>query len=341
MIDKATQSVVSSVEALPEQALQAWEETRKLEFPPEYKEVRNIVVCGMGGSALPTHVIQSTVVSRVPITLVRGYDVPAWVDKTTLVVLSSYSGGTEETLSCAEQAAGRGALLTAITTGGKLAEQLAHHGHPGYVFESKHNPSGQPRMGLGYGIFGQLGILERCGLVSAVGGSLDRQVREAAEFVKASEQRINDEAESLAAKTQNKALVIFAADHLEGNAHVFANQTNETAKTFSSWFALPEANHHLLEGLKRPKLSAAAVFLESDNYSSRMRKRFELTRRIAEKNGLEAHTYKPKKGALITEMFEVLFFSSAATLQLAISYSEDPTAIPWVDFFKEKLEKGA
>lgn len=339
MVNEATQSVISSVEALPDQALQAWEDTRILEFPFAYKAARNIVVCGMGGSALPTHVIQSSVVSRIPVVLVRGYDIPAWVDKSTLLLLSSYSGGTEETLSCAQQAIERGAQITGVTSGGKLAQFLKEGNYPGYVFEPKHNPSGQPRMGLGYGIFGQLGVLERCGLITAVGGSLDRQVREAIKFVKQREQKINDEAERVAEKIQGKALIIFGADHLEGNAHVFANQTNETAKTFAGWFPLPEANHHLLEGLKRPQLPMAVVSLESDSYSSRMKKRFELTRQIAEKNGYTAHVYKPQKGALIQEVLEVLFFSSTATLQLAISYKEDPTAIPWVDFFKRELEK--
>lgn len=338
-MDKATKKVIESVEALPRQAITAWEDSQKIEFPAEYKSARNIVVCGMGGSALPTHVIQSAVVSRIPLVLVRGYDIPAWVSKTTLVVLSSYSGGTEETLSCAEQAAARGALMTGITTGGKLAEKLAHHGHPGYVFEPKHNPSKQPRLGLGYMIFGLLGILDKLGLVGAVGGSLNAQVREAVEFARGAEQRINDDAEKLAKAVLLHGLLVFAADHLEGNAHVFANQTNETAKTFAAWFALPEANHHLLEGLKRPKAQLAGIFLESKHYSSRMKKRFELTRQIVEKNGYPAHVYKPQKGSLIGEALECLMFSSLVTLKLAIVYNENPTAIPWVDFFKEELEK--
>lgn len=333
-MDENTKKGISSIEALPDQCQQAWDESRKVGFPEEYKSPWNVAVCGMGASGLPVDVVKSVFPTNVPLELVQSYDLPSWVGNKTLVVLSSYSGETEEVLSCAEQAAASGALLAGITTGGKLAEVLSHHGYPGYVFEPRHNPSAQPRFGLGYMIFSLLGILAKTSVITET-----VSVEEGIRHMRQNEQKISAEAEEFTAKVKEKGMLVFAADHLSGNARIFANQLNETAKTFATAFTIPAANHHLLEGLKYPKENLVGVFLESSNYSDKMKKRFELTQAIVEKNGFSTYRYKLQKHSLVSEMLETLFFSSMASLQLALLYNEDPLETPWVDYFKEELSK--
>lgn len=334
-MDEQVKSVLESIEKLSEQCEQAWDETRAIDFPEEYSRAKNIVVCGMGGSALPTHVVVSLGVLKLPTVLVNDYHIPSWANNATLVFLSTYSGGTEETLSCAQEAKEKRCLVTGNTSGGKLTEFLRENNYPGYVFEPKNNPSGQPRIGIGYGLIGQLGILERAGLVE-VG---DKDVRDAIDLLRKNTEKIKSHARDFAGRVENRALVVFGAEHLVGNAHIFANQTNETAKTFSSWFAIPEANHHLLEGLKRPKIPATCVFVESEQYSDKTQKRFEITQEIVRQNEYPVESYTPGRGSKLSEALDVLMFSSFVTFDLAVRYGEDPTVIPWVDYFKEQLGK--
>lgn len=339
MKEEKKNSVSASIAALPQQCLQAWEETGKIRFPPAYSKAENVIFCGMGGSALPADVLQAVLATKVPLAIIRGYGLPAWANQKSLVFLSSYSGDTAEVVFCANQAQKANCLVTGATSGGWLAQFFRENNLPGYIFSPKHNPSGQPRLGLGYGIFALLGILDRIGLVRAVGGPLERQVKEAVAFLKNQWPNISEKADNLAQKSKDHILLIFGAEHLAGNAQIFAQQANETAKTFAAPFLLPEANHHLLEGLKRPKFAAAAIFLLSPRYSEIIRRRFELTAEIVRKSNFPTINFSATPGSLLQEVLETLTWSSLVTLKLAAIYKEDPAAIPWVDFFKERLKE--
>lgn len=327
-LSKNVMIALDSVENLMDQCLQAWQESRAIDFSDEYFQIENLVICGMGGSSLPAYIIKSVFPSRVPISITENYNLPSWAGPKTLVFLSSYSGNTEETLSCAQQAKSRGCLITGVTSGGQLKEFLRIEGYPFYCFEPRYNPSGSSRFGIGYGVFGQLGILSKLQIVDKVGESdLNKQIKGE---TKAS-------ATKLAKDIKEKILVIFTADHLEGNGQTLANQVNETAKTLAFWVGLPNADHSLIEGFKKSQVPVAAIFIESKHYSSKMRERFRLTQEVIRKNGYNTYVYEVQKGTLIQEMLEVLFFSSFFSVQLSIENGNDPLAIPSVDFIKRKL----
>ncbi len=339
MNNEAVEKVRASIEQLPEQYEQAWKESTEVKFPSEYKDVEKVIVCGMGGSGLPTHFITSVFAAKVPIILINGYDIPYWADKKTLVLLSSYSGETEETLSCGELAKKNNCRITGIASGGKLARWLRENNYPSYIFNPIYNPSGKPRLGIGYGIFGQLGLLGTLGLIQPIGGTLGNVVPREIKRMGSSFSLINKQARKLVPKLKGEGVMIFAADHLVGNAHIFANQLNETAKTFATWFSLPEANHHLLEGLKYPRENLVSIFLVSSSYSKMMQKRFELTAQVVKENKFETYEYRPKQGNLLGEALEVLLTTSIISLELGITYKENPLEIPWVDWFKKQLAK--
>lgn len=337
-MNKNYQEALVSVKALPEQCLQAWEETRNIEFPETYKDVRNVVICGMGASGLPGHVVTSLCQPKVPTILVNDYHLPVWAGPKTLVFLSSYSGSTEEIISCFQEAKSHGCLITGATTGGELAKLLEAEGVPFYKYDPKHNPSGQPRMSLGYGIFGQLGIFYKLGVLSGV-DTLDIGVTAGIEALKASQGQIEGRAKDLGQRTKGNIILVFAAEHLIGNAHTFANQLNETAKNLAAWFSLPEANHHLLEGLKNPKVPMLAVFLDSSAYSAPIKKQLKITQDVVEKNGHKTCVYKPGGASKLGEVLEILYLSGYSTILLAQLSGENPLAIPWVDYFKERLQE--
>lgn len=330
------EKALSSARALPEQFLQAWEESSRMNFAPQYLTAENAVICGMGASGLPGQMITGLYPTKVPVALISDYHIPAWAGPKTLVFLSSYSGNTEEIVSCFQEAKIRGCLVTGATTGGRLAELLEAEGAPFYKYSPEHNPSGQPRLGLGYGMFGQMGILYKLGVLAGA-DTLDMDVKRGIEALRALEGQIEDSAKELAQNAKGNIMLVLTGEHLAGNAHAFANQLNETAKNLASWHALPEANHHLLEGLKNPKVPVLAVFLVSNNYAEAIKKRLVLTKDIVEKNRHKTYVYTPGMASKLGEVMEVLYLSSYSTILLAGLSGENSLAIPWVDYFKQEL----
>ncbi|MBI2622382.1 SIS domain-containing protein, partial [Candidatus Microgenomates bacterium] len=164
-IDKS--NAYSSVINLAKQCQQAWDDTQKIIFPQDYKDVDSIVLCGMGGSAYAALIIKALYANSltVPFELVNGYNLPNYVNNKTLVLLSSYSGSTEEVLNCGKEALLRNAKITGVCNGLALGEFFKTNNLPGYIFEATHNPANQPRLGQGYMIFGHIGLLTKIGLL--------------------------------------------------------------------------------------------------------------------------------------------------------------------------------
>lgn len=336
-MNENSEKVLQSIKALSTQCLQAWEEGRQIKFPDSYLAIENLVICGMGASGLPGHIVTSVFQAKIPAALVNDYHLPAWAGPKTLVFLSSYSGNTEETISCFQEAKSRGCLITGATSGGELAKLLEAQGVPFYRYEPKHNPSGQSRMGLGYGIFGQISILYKLGILDSTEG-LEHEVDGSIEALKSSQSALEEASQNLAKQLRGNVVLVLAAEHLIGNAHTFANQLNETSKNLAAWFAIPEANHHLLEGLKNPKVPLLAVFLDSANYSAPIKKRLEITKDVVEKNGHKTCVYKPGATSKLGEVLEILYLSSYSTALLAELSGENPLEIPWVNYFKKMLQ---
>ena len=135
-----------------------------------------------------------------------------------------------------------------------------------------------------------------------------------------------------------KVPVIVASEHLCGNAHIFRNQTNENAKNFASSSLIPELNHHLMEGLVHPEARILKfVFLKSSLYSEVIKKRFDLTEDVVRQNKNDVVSIEAEGSSKLEQMLYVLAFGGYLTFYLAILYGQDPSLIPWVDYFKEQL----
>lgn len=331
-------NVFGSAESLADQCEQIWEEGKRLEIPQNYKNVKNILFCGMGGSAYGSYVVSSLHAGDLPIPhfAVNDYHIPKFVDENTLVVLSSYSGTTEEILSCAKEAKGKRAKIVGLTTGGALGTFCIENNYPELIFAPKYNPSGQPRLGTGYMITGTIRILKSIGLVHTTDEEVKKAINELREHTSAIKHHARDGAKEL----MDTIPVIFAAEFLGGNAHIIRNQFNETAKSFSTFSELPELNHHSLEGLKNPKgKKLTALFITSDLYSDVLEKRIELTKDVVSKNVIPYLEYEAKGTIKLSQVLNVLSYGGYVTLYLALLYGQDPSVIPWVDYFKEQLQK--
>ncbi len=342
-----TGKIVASIRLLPDQMEQAWEEVKEIELSSECLHAKNVVVCGMGGSALGGRIIDSLLLDRVrvPIEVFTTYDVPNYVGKDSFVFVSSYSGNTEEALSAAHQAVRRKAQVFGSTTGGRLGKYLKSEKVPSYIFDPKANPSKQPRMGLGYSIASTLGILSRCGFFHLADDEFYRLVVNARSFVKENDLDSSIDrniSKNIARKLADRAVILIASDHLVGVVHAFKNQLNESSKTFSALFDLPELNHHLLEGLQFPRKAKGSfhfLMFESDLYNKRIRLRYGLTKDIIEKNHHEVSMFQPRSEAKLSQIIETLITGSFVSFYLAVLNGVNPTDIPFVDYLKEQLAK--
>lgn len=343
------QTVITSVESFPNQLSQSLADGYAVTFPQEYSSVSSVLVCGMGGSRFPSLIIQHLCKEelRVPLVINDTYSIPGYVNATTLVILSSYSGTTEEVLYAAEQAQKQGARIAIISSGGKLEQLAKENSYPAYIFNPIHNPSKQPRIGFGYSVGSQLGMLIKLGLVSFTIEDIQKAITEL-ELLD-NPFAINVESDSNPAKQiaqtiYNKYPYFVVSEFLTGIGNAIQNQTNETAKSISSFRVIPELNHHMMEGLKFPvDLNEMAIFVlfYSHLYSPRVQKRFNVTKEIIEQNKIQAvwHTLKGK--TKLSQAFEMMSFGTYVTMYLAALYEQDPNAIPFVDYFKKRLNEMA
>lgn len=329
-------NIYESTGMLADQCAQIWQDARNVSFPDSYKNVENIVIAGMGGSAYGGYVVSSLfrdILTR-PLLVWSDYGLPKFVNENTLVIATSYSGSTEEVLTSTQEAQRRGAKLVGLTSGGKLGEFLQKNSIPSLLFLPQFNPSGQPRLGTGYIVLGTIALLARIGLLSVDQPEVEKAVTE----LKQNYNFITSLAQDTAQKIVGNIPVIFASEFLVGNARILRNQFNETSKSFSAFEDIPELNHHLMEGFVNPKdKKLITVFLESGLYSEVIKKRITLTKDVVSKNSVESLSYKVQASTKLAQMLEVLSFSGYLSLYLALLYGQDPSLIPWVDYFKEKL----
>ena len=332
-----------SIGSIPDQVEAAWGDMTGRVFPDACRDVDHVVVAGMGGSALGAHLIMDVFRDRlsVPVTVVSDYQAPAWIDERTLIVLSSYSGGTEEVLNVAQQGASRNTPMIALTTGGELAELAESNRWPAVVFGSELNTCGQPRIGLGYAVTYLLGIFRQLGFVDLAATEITRAIM----LIRETNQDYREPGEEnpafeLARSTQGKTVMIMASEHLTGNAHIMANQWNENAKNMAAWFAIPELNHHLLEGMTHPRENRnglAAVLVQSDLYDPRNRRRHEITRALLEEQEIACPVILPRGDTALEQAFDMLLLGTYASFYQSVINATDPSPIPWVDQFKRRM----
>jgi len=340
-------NVAGSIANLPQQLLATWAAAKKTKIPPAFAKADNIIFCGLGGSNLASELLRRVFGAqiKVPLILARGYNLPAFAGPETLVIVDSYSGNTEETLACLDQARKLKTKIICISGGGKI-EALAKKNKLAYFkIDRALNPSGQPRYDIGSQLGTALAIFNKLKLIAVSEKELIDIARGLAELnakVSLNSKIKNNPAKKLAGGLAGKSVYIIGAEHLSANAHILANQINESAKQLASPYQIPEFNHHFLEALAFPKKSvrnAAFVFLVSADYSPRIMKRFIITKRILDQKKIENYLIRTAVPGALRQALEVLAVSSWASFYLALANGVNPAAIPWVDYFKSELEK--
>lgn len=345
-LDKS--GTMGSIELLYSQIRQVLDESRLVKIPREYSKVKNVVINGMGASNLGAGIFKAVFSDKikVPVSIAPGYEIPAYVSENTLYIISSYSGNTEEPLSVYNEVKKRGAKIMAITSNGnsQLEKLIIKDNIPGYIFKSDKNPSGVPRLGLGYSIFGMAVMLAKSGLFSIDVKEIEQIVTDLElwdhELRPQIKTRTNP-AKKIAEKLHGKQVVVVGAEFLHGNLRTLRNQICETGKTFAGYLTLPELNHYAMEGLGNPKSNKkdlVFLFIDSPLYHPRIQKRSELTKEVVKKNGIKYVDLTLKGRSKLEQAFELLQLGSWITFYMAILNNENPAKNPWVDWFKTRLK---
>jgi glucose/mannose-6-phosphate isomerase len=329
------------ISELPTQCRDAKEVASQCILPEEYAESDAIVILGLGGSAIGGDLVKTLVEGecRVPIFVNRQYDLPAFVGEKTLVIASSYSGNTEETLSAFREALDRGARPLAMTTGGELARMCRDQNLPLVAFDYQ----AQPRAALGYSLVMLLQVLHQLGYVSDVSADL----REAIEAMEAQQAEIGIEvpeernaAKQLARRLEGRVPVIYAGGHLAKVARRWKCQFNENSKGWAVWEELSELNHNAVVGYEFPATMASVghvVMLSSDLYSPRLRLRMEVTGEILNDKGIPQETLEARGRSSLSQVMWSIHFGDYVSYYLAALRGVDPTPVKTIAYLKERL----
>jgi glucose/mannose-6-phosphate isomerase len=336
--------MLGNIGDLADQVRQTIADGAHFDFAPT-REIYNVIITGMGGSALGADVILHLYADKLkkPLTLVRGYDLPAWVDENTLVIASSYSGNTEETVAAATQALEKKAQLVCISTGGKI-EELALQNHcPFFKITPTYNPTNSPRMATGYSVTALLVILTKAGLINFTpddAKAAELQILATDEKCRQSVPTADNPAKLLALEIIDRRPTLISTDFLEGALHIASNQLNESGKTLANYQIIPELNHHLMEGLQFPLGLASTSFfmlVQSSLAHPRNQKRLDLTAELLANKSFDHKIITLTAESKLTQVFELITMMSYTSYYLAILECVDPTPNPEVDWFKKAL----
>lgn len=304
------------------------------------KDIANIVLAGMGGSAFPAVFVQSWPGTSVPFEISRNYDLPKYVSPATLFIASSYSGNTEETLSALDQAEAAGAQVVVIAAGGKLAERAQASGHP--LLEI---PGGiQPRMSSFYFYGALVQLFEKLGLV-AHGSSAE--LHAAGEWLK--DQVANWRAEiptdknpakKLALELIGKSVVVYSGPKIFPSANKFKICLNENAKNVAWVNQYPELNHNEFIGWSSHPVDKpyAVVEIRSSLEHERTQKRFEVTERLLSGKRPAPEVIVPQGETLIQQLLWTANFCDYVSLYVAILNGLNPTPVDLVEKLKTLLD---
>ncbi len=336
------EGMLARIKELPQQVRDAWAIAGHARIPPAYADVRNIVVSGMGGSAIGGDLAAALVAGeiRVPMTVHRDYGLPAYVGRDSLVITSSYSGNTEETLSSFDEARKRGAKIIAITTGGRLAELASAASVPSVTFSYK----ARPRATLGYSLTLVLGTLSKMGLVHDMSGDVEAALADVGKLQERVHEgaRTND-AKKLAVALSGRVVFVYGAGAMGVMARRVKGQWNENAKNWAAFDVLPELDHNAVVGFPHPpiaKQALAVLILRSTQDLGRHRIRWEVTKELLDQAGIEHHSLELPGSSALSEVLQMTYVTDHVSFYVALLNGADPSPNRSIDFLKDRLAKG-
>ncbi len=299
---------------------------------PERDAPAGLMVCGMGGSAVGADLAAAAIGPRAlrPLSTVRGYAPEPWVGPDTLVLCASYSGSTEETLSCFEAAGAAGAPRVALTTGGALAERAREAGVPVIGV-----PSGmQPRAAVIYMTVAALECAAACGAAPSLRDELEGAVDTLTALA-----GDPGEARSIAESLHERTVVVHGAELTAAPARRWKTQINENAKAAAFASELPEANHNEIEGWEWAGQNArvAAVLLSAPGLHPRIERRMALTAELVERAGVPVVRAAARGETPVDCVLSLVMLGDLVSVEMADLAGVEATPVEALEDFKRQL----
>lgn len=309
-----------------------------IRFQPS-SDINNVVVAGMGGSALAASILRSWPQLNVPFQIVRDYDVPSYVGKDTLFIASSYSGNTEETLFALNQAIQKNAQIAVIAAGGQLAKIATEKDYALYQI-----PTGlQPRMAVLYNLAALVQLLEPTGLI---GKDRTDELRSAGEWLgqqtalwKPDVATKDNQAKQIAQELMGKSVVVYSGPLLSPAGYKWKININENAKQVAWCNQLPEFNHNEFLGWAEQPVHKpyAVIDLRSNLENARIQKRFEVTERLLSGKRPAPIVVQAKGENLLQQILWTITLGDYVSVYLALLNNLDPTPVDLIEKFKSLI----
>ena len=340
-----TSGMLDHLRQFPEQCRRAWEMAMNFTPPPQYAGINKVIILGMGGSAIGGDVVRRLALNEtpVPVWVHRDYGLPAFVDESTLVIASSYSGNTEETLSAFTESLKTPAKKLVLTTGGRLKELADKQAIPALVIDYRAPPRAAfpHSFVLLAGVFRKLGLLEdkSTDFREAV-EILDKQSADLAETVPLAGNR----AKQLATRLCGRIAVIYGAGILSEVAMRWKTQLNENSKTWAFFELFPELNHNAVVGYRFPprvKDEVLVLLLRSSLLHPRSLLRYQGTAQLLAKAGVAHELVDATGKSPLAHVLSLVLLGDYVSFYLAMLNEIDPTPVDSIDFLKKYLARSA
>jgi glucose/mannose-6-phosphate isomerase len=330
------------IEGLPGQIEEAWAASSALELPAGYREAERIVVLGMGGSGIGGSLMRALALdigAKTPVSVVRGYRLPAWVDDRALVVASSNSGNTEEIVSAFEQALASGAKCLAVAAGGRILELAAANGVPALHVQW----DAEPRAALGWSYASLLAICGRLGLLPDPGEQLQgalREMRDRGESMGIEQPEASNPAKQMARRWHGKFVAVIGAEALTPVAYRWRTQINENGKSWAIADELPEMNHNAPLGYGAPAALVPmlhVVLLRHAAMHPRISLRVDATLEDLRANGVQAEIVEVGGGSVLAQQLAAVHLGDWASYYLGVLNGVNPSSMAALDRLKKLL----
>ncbi len=297
-------------------------------------KIDNVIICGMGGSGIGAKIVSNWVYDdiKIPVSLVTDYTLPAFASSNSLVIGSSYSGNTEETISALEIAKSLGAHIVCVCSGGKM-EVFCSENDYDCILVPGGNP---PRSTLAYSLVQLLHILHSFGLI---GSSTIDQMDKSRALLTNNIEEIQTVAKELSSHLYGKVGILYGETIYEGVIVRARQQFNENSKYLCWHHTIPEMNHNELVGWGGGDNRFAPVFFETSDIHPRNKKRFEITSKATEDKCGKVMTVLAKGESKVEQSLYLIHIVDWASYYLCEENNQDIIDIKIIDYLKGELSK--
>jgi glucose/mannose-6-phosphate isomerase len=334
------QSMLDAVLGMPSDCRAAYDSARQADGLPSSEGITSVTFCGMGGSAVSGDVVRSVFLERLglPVEVSRSPVLPEHCGSATLVVCSSYSGNTAETLAAFRSALKRGCRVLVVTSGGTIAEEAAEAG----VAIVRVPPGYQPRAALGHLGFASLGALETIGILPKLESDVDEAIAEVKAVLAVTGPDVPTEdnpAKTLVTRIGDRFPVIWGADGIGSVAAArWKTQMNENGKLPAFWSSMSELDHNELVGWTAPFGERFFVVgLRHDGEDPQLPPRFPLSYDIVRAAGGEIEEVHARGTSALARLMSLIMVGDLTSVYLAIGRGVDPTPVPVIERLKAAL----